>query len=213
VNWLQKCNKDLFQYLAGQNDNAIYENELIKVLLLEQDYTWQIFRRVLIPYFIYMLSTLTYFTYNVTGVQGPPDQGFFVGEPGNIVLRSIILVVTVALLGLEFMQMRIYGRSYFSEKWNWLQLFLYCSNLAIVIIHVHFEHDPLALSQFTSFMSALNWGMIFYWMRLFTETSFYVLMFKETFYDIIPFLVMYLIAMTLLANAFLILDLSAHVIA
>jgi len=62
-------------------------------------------------------------------------------------------------------------------------------------------------------MSALNWGMIFYWMRLFTETSFYVLMFKETFYDIIPFLVMYLIAMTLLANAFLILDLSAHVIA
>lgn len=40
VNWLQKRGRELFYYLAKNKDENIYENELIKVLLLEQNYTY-----------------------------------------------------------------------------------------------------------------------------------------------------------------------------
>jgi hypothetical protein len=50
--------------------------------------------------------------------------------------------------------------------------------------------------------------MIFYWMRLFQSTSFYVLMIQETMWDIRYFLVMLILCIATFANAILILDLA-----
>jgi hypothetical protein len=50
--------------------------------------------------------------------------------------------------------------------------------------------------------------MIFYWMRLFESTAFYVLMISETMWDIRHFLIMFALCVAMFANALLILDLS-----
>jgi hypothetical protein len=70
VNWLRENHRALFQYLSQVDDQFIFENELIKVLLLEQDYSTQICLRIMVPYFLYMWATLTYMTYYVSGERG-----------------------------------------------------------------------------------------------------------------------------------------------
>jgi hypothetical protein len=74
---LSKDVKQLFYYLSGYQDENIFENELIKVLLIQQNYTNQILWKIMIPYFVYMFSVLYYFTYNITNYNGEPDPGYF----------------------------------------------------------------------------------------------------------------------------------------
>ncbi len=66
----EKQFKHLYKYLLECKDESIYEDELIKLLLFFQNdlYTSQIFYRVFLPYFFYMLCTLYYFTYVVTDI-------------------------------------------------------------------------------------------------------------------------------------------------
>ena len=48
------------------------------------------------------------------------------------------------------------------------------------------------------------WLKVFYWMRLFTPTSFYVLLIRNTLYDIRYFLILYLAVIMMFANAILV---------
>lgn len=122
----------------------------------------------MIPYAVYMITTLYYLTYYVTGVKGSPDEGFFVGDAGSIILRWIILICTIGFLAIEFVQMKSLGKAYFSDKWNWLHMTTYIYNLSILLIHVlGNRHDPLNLAYAASVCSLGVWYMIFYWMRLF----------------------------------------------
>jgi hypothetical protein len=67
--------------------------------------------------------------------------------------------------------------AYFSDKWNWFFLVSYTTNIVLIIIHTNSkEHDPIALSEVTSVACFALWFNIFYWMRLFEDTAFYVLM-------------------------------------
>jgi hypothetical protein len=131
----------------------------------------------MIPYFVYMIAVLYYFTYNITNYHDPPDPSFFEGTPFNIFLRSLILYMTLVLLIVEAMQVYCLKYAYFSDKWNWLYLISYTTNLVIIIIHTSSkDHDPIVLSEVTSVACFGLWFNIFYWMRLFESTAFYVLM-------------------------------------
>ena len=45
---------------------------------------------------------------------------------------------------------------------------------------------------------------VFYWMRLFTNTSFYVKLIRETLYDIRYFVILFIVVIMMFANALLI---------
>jgi len=60
VEWLSESMTDLFIYMAKQDDNEIFDNEFIKILLEQQSYGLQIFGFVFLPYIFYALVTVTY---------------------------------------------------------------------------------------------------------------------------------------------------------
>ena len=101
----------------------------------------------MIPYFIYMISVLYYFTYYITNMEGPPDDGFFGGSVGDNFLRCLILILTIVFLGIEVAQMLILKGAYLTDKWNWVSLCSYVVNLTLVFIHVSgTDYDHLALA-------------------------------------------------------------------
>jgi hypothetical protein len=61
VTWLNEKIPEFYKYLAGSNRPGIYDNELIKVLLQQQNYTMQIVMITFLPYMVYMILILTYF--------------------------------------------------------------------------------------------------------------------------------------------------------
>ena len=69
VEWLSaKHMRELFIYLANRPDEGIFANELIKVLLIKQSYASQMIAYVFLPYFVYMICVIRYFTVVVTYV-------------------------------------------------------------------------------------------------------------------------------------------------
>jgi len=97
---------------------------------------------------------------------------------------------------------------YFSDFWNFLYVGSYVLNLAIICVH---SMNPdtskqLNLSRAASISSVFLWFMLYYWMRLFPSTAFYVLMIGETLKDISSFLLIFFICICTFGNAVLILD-------
>lgn len=83
----------------------------------------------------------------------------------------------------------------------------YIGNLVLVTLHASTsQYDEITLAEATSFFSFLNWALVLYWMRLFDQTAFYVLMIKETVKDIPPFMILFLICIGMFANSLVILD-------
>jgi hypothetical protein len=64
----------------------------------------------------------------------------------------------------------------------------------------------MVLSRAASVGAFAMWLMVFSWMRLFSHTSFYVMMITEAMYDIRYFLVMILLCVCMFGNAIQILD-------
>lgn len=52
----------------------------------------------------------------------------------------------------------------------------------------------------------LNWFKVFYWLRLFDATSFYVKLITETLSDIVNFLVLFIVILLTFANALVVAD-------
>ncbi len=167
----------------------------------------QLFFKVFLPYCVYMVSVLLYMTYIITGTER--DESFFVGSNQNVALRCIILIFTIFMIAIEASQAFYLRMVYFYDKWNTLYCIAYIANLTIVAIHASkLKIDNLLLIQFASFAVFTQWCMIFYWVRLSKDMSFYVLMILESLYDIGYFLILLTLIVSTFSNALLILDLS-----
>lgn len=105
VEWLNKNLKRFFEYLSDKSDESIFSNELVKVLLVEQNYSVQLVFKVLLPYCVYMVSVLLYFNFVLTESELTRDRAFFEGSIQRVTLRSLILVFSLLFIGVEVVQM------------------------------------------------------------------------------------------------------------
>lgn len=79
VEWVADKLDLLYYYLGGINDNNLFGNDFIKILLEQQNYTDQLFIKVFVPYIFSMVLNLLYFSYFLPSV---PVQGGFFGVRG-----------------------------------------------------------------------------------------------------------------------------------
>ena len=205
IEWLEQCLPQFFTYLNKIDDDTMFANEFIKVLLEEQNYSGQIVKKVLVPYLFYSLVCLVYFSYYVPYTQSV--NGFFGGPEFDapVILRLIILIGALFWSGVECLQITVQGSAYFLDMWNF---FYWLSNLvALGITTVHgrgdfhlVSHDTLTvISSMEIFM---QWLFAFYWMRLFPQLAFYVALTIETLKDITYFLIIFAISISMFGNAF-----------
>lgn len=159
INWLNNNCRDLFYFLATFLDPKIYNNELIKVLLIEQDYTDQILIRVTFAYLVYCICTIYFFTQYVTGNEGSPEDGLYGGSIKAIFLKWMIIILTGYFVLIELKQMQHLGFHYVQDKWNWINLGSYFANFTILGIYIwDVSYDPLQLAYATSFASLVLWA-------------------------------------------------------
>lgn len=60
--------------MAKQDDNTLFANEFIRILLEQNEYGFQVLWKVFIPYVVYAISSVVYMSFNL--VEDHPD-GFF----------------------------------------------------------------------------------------------------------------------------------------
>lgn len=53
IEWLSSNFGELYTTLASADNDILFRNELIKILISQQNYTGQILSRIFIPYLIY----------------------------------------------------------------------------------------------------------------------------------------------------------------
>mmetsp|Transcript_34071 Transcript_34071/g.45898 ORF Transcript_34071/g.45898 Transcript_34071/m.45898 type:complete len:178 (+) Transcript_34071:2258-2791(+) len=96
---------------------------------------------------------------------------------------------------------------YFRSGWNWIDLSSILLNWIVVILNAKL-HDIHKLRDWASLAVILMWLKLFYWMRLFQPTAFFLRMLTEILSDIRFFIPLFIICMAMFANAFLILNLG-----
>lgn len=100
VEWLSENLNDFYYFLA-QLDIEVYGNELIKVLLEQQQYSDQVAYKVFLPYLIYMVASLTYFSFYLPA---NTVRGGFFGEEGfrvQATARFFVLIGACLFLFIE----------------------------------------------------------------------------------------------------------------
>jgi hypothetical protein len=62
VKWLNKNLAKFYKFMGNTEDSSLFDNELIKILLMQQDYNYEIFRKFFMPALVYMASILLYYS-------------------------------------------------------------------------------------------------------------------------------------------------------
>jgi hypothetical protein len=91
---------NFYEFLGDTDDTSLFGNELIKVLLHQQQYTWEIFWRITIPFMIYMISSIVYFTYYLTKFEDPPGL-IVTNNIGMTVSQLLMILATLYLARIE----------------------------------------------------------------------------------------------------------------
>ena len=136
VEWLENNLADFYMYLNHIEDDTIFANEFIKVLLEQQSYSSQIILKIFTPYIAYNICCLAYFTF-YTPYQESSRNGFFGGpdEKTQTFLRCMILIGAAVSGVVEVKQLYNSGWMYFVDIWNYT--FWFSNILAVLICIQH----------------------------------------------------------------------------
>lgn len=160
-----------------------------------------------LPYIVFIFFNFIYFSQNVPSI--PVSGGFFgvEGKRNQVAIRIIILIGCCIFGFIEMRQMYKQGLSYLTDFWNLIFWGSIGLSITIVICHGN-ELIPLNdLIILASVASIFQWGILYYWMRLYPELAFYVTMVSETLIDIKDFFIIFMMCVAMFGNAVYILNL------
>ena len=203
VSWLNKKIPQFYKYLSNNDRPGIFDNELIKVLLQEQNYTGQIFMKVFLPYIVWMALLLIYFMRSIP-VYDRPNGFFDTDDVNTLLLRILITALSGYLAYFETQQMLFLGRYYFNDIWNYGYICSLIVDTYIIVEHStsFTEVSDQNLIRITSLASITLWLLLMYWMRLFQRMAFYVKMLTEIIYDLHQFMVLFIMILCTFATAY-----------
>lgn len=79
VEWINNKIPDLYKYLAINQDPVVFNTQLVNVLLMDQEYGYEIIFYAFLPFLAYMISVLTYFTDIMVQSEYTRDPSWFKG--------------------------------------------------------------------------------------------------------------------------------------
>jgi hypothetical protein len=118
VSWLNSKIPEFFNYLSISQNQALYDNELIKTILQEQNYYWQMVGWSVAPNISYMVLLLYYFINEVPRPRAENSYFFDAQNPLATTVRVLISANQLFLLLIEYLQVRVKKFSYFIDYWN-----------------------------------------------------------------------------------------------
>lgn len=149
------------------------------------------------------MTTIAYFSNHMVSEQ---CNGFFVsdydGHGNSAAMRVIIVGIGLGFLAVELVQMSYLKLAYFEDFWNFYMVTSIVTNVYLVFEHVYsfsnIHYDTMI--QISSVAIALQWFVLYYWMRLVPSLAFFVSFLVEVVGDISGFLVMFGVCIIMFGN-------------
>ena len=169
-------------------------------------YQVSIFLTCLLPFLVYLYAAVRYFSYYLSNLEYEIEHPW-----KRISLQIVIIVLTVYFTFFEVRQARKSLIRYLLEFQNLVEYSSSAINVLLVILDCYIAPEDQAghndrLQILSSLAVLLMWVRLFFWMRLFKSTAFYARLLADTFKDVLPFMVLYFMVITLFANVFFILQ-------
>jgi hypothetical protein len=129
-----------------------------------------------------------------------------------LTLTAMISLLWFCFAGLEARQLYLLRTSYIQDFWNWLDLAslilnaLFVVQLNIDLVTQRAVVGAVWIRTVGAVCCFLLWIKMFYWMRLFRESSHFIVLISTTLYDIRVFVVMLLIIIVAFANLFFVIN-------
>ena len=161
--------------------------------------------RCFIPYVIYFATAIYYVSnYTVEGID-PEDRWAMTPE---FFMRWIILVSVIYFAFFEFICILRDGLTYFTDVFNYVDWGAFVLNLWLLYATSAYQkdedNDRTTIRTMAAVSVFLMWIKSFYWMRLFTDTSFYVRLIRETLFDIRYFLILFIFILMTFGNTLMV---------
>ena len=126
----------------------------------------------------------------------------------------VLTLFSLYFLRLEYRQVKYRGWAYLYDVWNYADFLPPCIILTIIAFDI-FTHEYSDSSQKFRFAmqaiaSFLMWLKIFYFLRIFRRTGFFVNMLIRVFYGIAIFLLLYILILCAFASSFYIMGKDGH---
>ena len=193
--------KELILALAMAPNETLFSTELVITLIQHfwDFYYKRIFKACFVPYCIYFLSTIFYLSiYAVEGIAEEENYAL----PVEVMLRFIILFCVVYFAIFEFVSIFRDGWHYFTDVFNLFDWAAFTLNIYTILHIVRVDGDDRDIIRtIVSILVILMWIKTFYWLRLFSGTSFYIRLIRETINDIKFFLVLFFTIMMCFGSA------------
>ena len=167
-----------------------------------------------IPYIVYFIATIIYVsTFSVDGISEDERYALTV----EFVLRITIIISMIYFSVFEIDQILRQGWSYFLDVFNAFDWLAFLFN-TIIIWNIVNDSDtksptdqPMAenrknLRTIAAISIFFMWVKTFYWMRLFSSTSFYIRLIRETLNDVKYFLILFIFMLMCFGNAIYIMN-------
>ena len=206
--------RELIVELANAPHESLFSTELI-ITLVEHfwDYYYKrIFLYGFIPYIIYFLCTIFYVT--IWSVEGIDYDKRWDLTP-EFVVRWIILILVIYFVFFEVVAIVRDGWNYLTDVFNYFDWAAFILNFYVTYTTVfdpeispgkESDEEFKQRRAVAAFLAMLMWVKTFYWMRLFTYTSFYIRLIQETFSDIKYFLILFVFILMTFGNALMIMN-------
>jgi hypothetical protein len=100
------------------------------------------------------------------------------------------------------------GISYFKDFWNWIDILALTNGICFLVTMIPevILETTIANKHFTGYQSGFTcfflWIKLFYWMRLFKSTAYFVKLITQTINDIKLFSLMVMIVLTAFSSIF-----------
>lgn len=205
IEWLSDEFENLYRTLASADNDILFRNELINILISQQSYTPQIVRRVFIPYLIYFFLQLFFYSYLMK------QEAY--GDPSSsvkyMVVGVILFLCQILFVGIEVYSARkLSWKRYSTNPWKWIKAVTISVNSFVLLQHAFkpFDYEYNTLVQLASISVICLYLELFYWLRLFDSLAYYVRMVSETIKDISYFIILLVLCIFTFAHAVFVLN-------
>ena len=177
-------------------------------------FIWGVYRTriifyIILPFMVFFILFGVHSLY-LYKVENPNAEEEEIGEDNRFASRIVIIIMSIIMVWLviyELIQMINLKSKYFKTFWNYIDLFVVALGVAYLIMV--YTLDPKAY-QVAAIASLVFWAKLFYFFRIFETTAPIIRLVVQTVYDMLPFLLILVMAVLGFAHSFIIIAINEN---
>lgn len=195
--------------LTETTNEEFFALESVKIIIfyLWQKFFWKIFKRLFIPFIIYLLSFVIYVTFVCEAYGNNQNNRKY------LILDLVFAIFEILCISFfsffEFRGLYTDKLYYFSSFWNYIDFCSIFINVGFIICDLT-GVDIMKLRVIGAAAVLCMWIKFFYYLRIFQPTAKFIRLLTQIISDLSTFSFTFILAVLAFANAFYILSLSNY---